>query len=84
MHHEKTGPELLTVTPELLQGIETLASIYKHNHDEHNYNFMTLTKTVLSKYPVMVKECHHLASKCRDLAADLLKVADFAEQIFPK
>ena len=80
----KTGPELFTVTPEMLHGIETLAKQFKAIRDDHNYDFLVLIKTALSKYPSMVDDAHKIIATGTEAIASIKKFVELTEQIFPK
>jgi hypothetical protein len=80
---EKKGPELLMLPDAILDGVETLANTAKANRDNMSYEFFTIVKNVLSKYPAMAGDMHTCAEYARMLAKKLNIFADLAEQIFP-
>jgi len=83
MHKIKSGPELQTVTPEMLQGLENLAAMAKQAGDNNMYDFLTLCKTALSKYPVLSAHVKEMAILNRLAAKALTDAADFMEQLVP-
>lgn len=81
---ERCGLDLMIVDDTMLQGIETLARMYKAQHDEHNYNFLTQVKTALAKYPNLAKHVAEIAAMNRIIAKSLNDSSDFIEQLFPQ
>lgn len=81
--HDKKGPELLHLDDTMLSGVNTLAEQFKTAGDNKNYEFLTLIKTVLSKYPSVVERNNALAAEARELAKALIEFADHTEQLFP-
>lgn len=80
---DKKGPELLMLPDSILVGIETLANTAKANRDNQSYEFFTIVKNVLAKYPAVSGDMHTCSEYARMLAIKLNIFADLAEQIFP-
>jgi hypothetical protein len=82
--HDKKGPELLIVDKAMLDGLETMASQFKARRDHDNADFLTHCKTALTKYPAIAEQISERAKEAREIAAQLSKWADNAEQLFPQ
>lgn len=81
---EKSGLDLLIVTPEMLQGLDTLAGMSKAAGDSHTGDFIIQVKTALVKYPAFAKHAREMAGLQRIAAKALNDSADFIEQLLPE
>lgn len=81
--YEKSGLELLLVTPEILDGCRNIAALCKANHDEHNYDLMCQVVSIMTKYPAVVKTIKEIMALENIAAEALTKSAQYKEQLFP-
>ena len=80
---DKKGPELLIVDTAMLQGMDNLCGIAKKNRDNELYDYLTLVKTALSKYPAIAEVMRERIKQARELSKELKEFSDLAEQMFP-
>ena len=82
--HDKKGPELFMVTPELLQGLENLAGICRKTREFDFADLLIQAKTGCSKVMSITPEVNSLAGALRRQAIELNHMADYLEQLFPQ
>jgi hypothetical protein len=81
--HDKKGPELFAVTPELLQGLENFAGILKKQRQLDYAELVLNAKTGCSKVPSITPEVHKICADLKDQAKRLTNFAEALEQLFP-
>lgn len=81
--HDKKGPELLMVTPEMLLGLDNLSAQFKKAGDNATYDYLTQVKNALVKYPSLARHAQEMAAMQRNAAKALIESADFIEQLMP-
>ncbi len=67
----------------MLQGLETIAKMFKAAHDEQNYDFLMSIKTALAKYAQLARWIDETATLQTIAANALLKAAEFGRQLMP-
>jgi hypothetical protein len=83
MKADKKGPELFIITEHLFQGLENMAGICRKNRDYETAELLTQAKIGLSKVPAITPVVNTIAMGLRTQAAELIKLADSLEQLFP-